>query len=105
MYNRHNSGGQLLKTRQNEMFLTTRLFRPDEPIQFKQLRNQAGYLTDSRRFRPQDAESGQRKCKQAKYLQRIHCWKHLIDITLRFGYVNHIRTSNLWIRSLSLYWD
>ncbi|KRX81955.1 hypothetical protein T06_9972 [Trichinella sp. T6] len=56
MYNRHNSGGQLLKTRQNEMFLTARLFRPDEPIQSKQLRNQAGYLTDSRRFRPRDAE-------------------------------------------------
>ncbi|KRZ62302.1 hypothetical protein T02_8824 [Trichinella nativa] len=72
MYNRHNSGGQLLKTRQNEMFLTARLFRPDEPIQSKQLRNQAGYLTDSRRFRPRDAELGQRKCVNKSEEGQLH---------------------------------
>ncbi|KRZ76333.1 hypothetical protein T10_13079 [Trichinella papuae] len=47
LYTCHNSGGQLLKKRQNEMFLTARLFRPGEATQSKQLRNQPGYVTDS----------------------------------------------------------
>ncbi|KRZ01470.1 hypothetical protein T11_6282 [Trichinella zimbabwensis] len=46
LYTCHNCGGQLLKKRQNEIFLTTRLFRPCEPAQSKPLRNQPGWLSN-----------------------------------------------------------
>ncbi|KRY14843.1 hypothetical protein T12_16837 [Trichinella patagoniensis] len=62
LYTCHNSGGQLLKRHQNEMFLTARLFRPGEAAQSKRLRNQPDSLIASRRFRPPDAESGEEKC-------------------------------------------
>ncbi|KRX80088.1 hypothetical protein T06_9171 [Trichinella sp. T6] len=55
-YTRHNSGGQLLKKRQNEMDMTARLFRPGEAAQYKRSRNHPGYLIVFRRFRPPDAE-------------------------------------------------
>ncbi|KRY18100.1 hypothetical protein T12_15492 [Trichinella patagoniensis] len=61
-YTCHNSGGQLLKKRQNEMDMTARLFRPGEAAQYKRSRNHPGYLIVFRRFRPPDAESSQEKC-------------------------------------------
>ncbi|KRZ83898.1 hypothetical protein T08_6248 [Trichinella sp. T8] len=38
-YTCHNSGGQLLEKRQNEMDMTARLFRPGEAAQYKRSRN------------------------------------------------------------------
>ncbi|KRX26039.1 hypothetical protein T07_14808 [Trichinella nelsoni] len=51
----HNSGGQLLKKRQSEMWLTARLFRPGKAAQYKRLRNHPGCLIALRRFKPPDA--------------------------------------------------
>ncbi|KRX26812.1 hypothetical protein T07_5518 [Trichinella nelsoni] len=48
LYTCHNSGGQLLKRHQNEMFLTARLFRSGEAAQSKRLRNQPDSLIASR---------------------------------------------------------
>ncbi|KRY22411.1 hypothetical protein T12_9354 [Trichinella patagoniensis] len=56
----HNSGGQLLKKRQSEMWLTARLFRPGKAAQYKRLRKHPGCLIAFRRFRPPDAEGSVR---------------------------------------------